>query len=318
MNPPPTSGDRQLATSELRLSMRAATKFLLDAVTFAAMGRSLIDTLILLAIVQANVTPIIADPELQRRFGAIDSPPLDELRRPISINAIAASLQLPFETVRRRVQQMARAGACEITTRGVVAPQRGLSSPVHNRVLETNYLAVRDLYLRLRRAGGLPPPSHQPPAPAAPLVRAVARISSDFVLRLTAPLVAISGNLIDGLALMAVFDINTAALPDVDEGEQTAAGFVPDARRRPATVRSVAERLGLPYEQTRRRLAALEAQGRCTRVEQGFIVPIGSLVRDDLMQAYVKSIASLHRMFAALAELGVLTEWEDELAKGRS
>ncbi len=74
----------------------------------------------------------------------------------------------------------------------------------------------------------------------------------------------------------------------------------------------------LPYEQTRRRLAALEAQGRCTRVEQGFIVPIGSLVRDDLMQAYVKSIASLHRMFAALAELGVLTEWEDELGESRS
>lgn len=314
MNPEPRGlPGRELSLPELRLAMRAAMQFLLDAAGFFR-ASDLTDSLILLAVVQANVAPIMADPALQRRYaGASDTPP-DELRRPISINAVAASLRLPFETVRRRVQQMASRGVCEITPRGLVTPQRVLSGPDHLDMLAVNEQAVRALYLRLRRNNILPPPAEHPP-PEPPPVRAVARISSDFVLRLAEPLVGISGNLLEGLTLIAVFDINTRSLPDHLDGVD-APGFVPDDLRVPATVRAVADRLKVPYEQTRRRLAQLEAEGRCTRSGHGYLITSQTLARPDLMEAYRASVLSLFRMFANLSELGVLRGWEADLAGG--
>ncbi|MFC3078987.1 hypothetical protein ACFODL_12885 [Phenylobacterium terrae] len=309
---------RQVPLTVLRLAMRASNQFLLDAVVYASAGRDFTDNLILLAIIQANVAPITADPELQRRYATADAPPPDELRRPISINAVAASLQLPFETVRRRVVHMAEKGLCEITHRGLVVPESQVVPAAHVAILETNYRAVRGLYLRLRTAGCLPPPANSPPAPAAPPLRAVARLSSDFVLRLVDPMIRTAGSLVGGLTLLAVFDLNTRRIPDEERGDERAGpdGFVPDALRRPASVREVAERLALPYEQTRRRLAAFAAEGRCTRAGEGYVLSAQNLARADMLQAYRTSYGSLQRMFAGAGELGVLTEWEQELAAG--
>jgi DNA-binding Lrp family transcriptional regulator len=295
--------------------MRATSKFLLDAAIYFKSGGDLTDNLILLAIVQANVVPVMADPVLQRRYASAEAPPPGELRRPISINAIAASLQLPFETVRRRILQMAARQVCVITPRGLITSQRGLTSPAHLALLEANHQAVKELYIRLRRNGVLPAPAAHP-QPEAPPIRAVARISSEFVLRLTEPLVGIAGNLIDGLTLIAVFDLNTAGFPDQVRHDRGADSYVADDQRTPATVRAVAGRLGLPYEQTRRRLAHLKAEGRCIRAGQGYIITAQTLARPDLMEAYRSSVLSLHRMFAALAELGALAPWEAELADG--
>lgn len=312
-----TPAGRDPAFTELRETLRPAIKFLLDASAYFNSGGDVTDNLILLTIIQANVSPIMADPVLQRRYASADAPPPDELRRPISINAVSASLRLPFETVRRRVQRLAARGVCEITARGLITPQQTLNSPPHVAMLAANMEAVKALYVRLRRNGRLSPPTAQPPAPASPPIRAVARISSDFVLRLAEPLISIAGNLIDGLALIAVFDLNVGALPDQPPGEEGPVGPIADDQRSPATVRAVAERLNLPYEQTRRRLAHLESEGRCSRMGQGYIVPAQSLLRPDLLEAFGRAILSLSRMVAGLAELGVLTEWEAELAADR-
>jgi DNA-binding Lrp family transcriptional regulator len=313
-----TGAERQASLTVLRLAMRASNRFLLDSISFAGADRDLTDNLIVLAIVQANLSLIMADPELQRRYATAEAPPPDELRRPISINAVAASLRLPFETVRRRVMHLAEKGLCDITPRGLVVPQREVAAPEHVALLQANFLAVRDLYLRLRRGECLAPPAAGPPAPASPPIRAVARISSDFVLRLVDPVLLTAGSLAGGFTLLALFDLNTRSLPDEERGDETPgpAGFVSDDLRRPASVRAVAERLRLPYEQTRRRLAAFEAEGRCTRIADGYILSSESLARANMMQAYRSSYVSLHRMVAALAELGVLSDWERELAGG--
>lgn len=312
------SGDRQSPPlPALRLAMRAANRFLLDAVVFAAAGRDVMDNLILLAIVQANVAPIMADPELQLRYAAADSPPPNDLRRPISINAIAASLRLPFETVRRRVVHLAERGECEITARGIVVPDNKVVAPAHVAVLRTNYEAVGELYRRLRTNGCLPAPAVLPPPPASAPLRAVARLSSDLVLRLIDRVIMATGSLTGGLTLLAVFDLNTRVLPDRERGDERPGpdGFVPDAMRRPASVRAVSERLGLPYEQTRRRLSTLAAERRCTRVDDGYMLTSADLARAEMMATYRGCFASLQRMFSALAELGVLTEWERELSR---
>lgn len=308
--------DRQVPLTVLRLSMRAAVQFLLDVIVFASAGRDFTDNVILLAIVQANLAQISADPALQRRYAAAETPPPDELRRPISINAVAASLRLPFETVRRRVVHLAERGECEITPRGLVVPEGQVIAPAHVAILDTNYRAVRSLYLRLRASDCLPPPTGSSPPPEAAPLRAVARISSDFVLRLVDPVIATAGSLAGGFTLLAVFDLNCRSFTEQDRGDEREgpAGFVPDELRRPVGVRAVAERLGLPYEQTRRRLAAFAAEGRCTRVGDGYLLTSENLARDDMLRAYRSSYANLVRMFASIGELGVLSEWEKELA----
>jgi DNA-binding Lrp family transcriptional regulator len=314
----PGAADRQISLPELRLSMRASNQFLLDAVVFASAGRDFTDNLILLAIVQANLALVTADPQLQLKYAAADSPPPDSMRRPISINAVAASLRLPFETVRRRVVHLSDQGICEITPRGVVVPERQVVSPGHLAILETNYHAVRKLYLRLRTGGCLPEPAVSRPPPQALPLRAVARLSSDFVLRLLDPVIATVGSLSGGFTLLAIFDLNTRGLNDDERGDMTpgAAGFVPDSLRRPATVRAVAERIGLPYEQTRRRLAAFVEEGRCSRAADGYVLSAENLARADMIETYRSCHLALQRMFAALGELGVLREWEAELRDG--
>lgn len=308
--------DRQVPLTVLRLSMRAAVQFLLDVIVLASAGRDFTDNVILVAIVQANLAQLNADPALQRRYAAVETPPPDELRRPISINAVAASLRLPFETVRRRVVHLTEKGECEITPRGLVVPQRLVLESDHVAILENNYRAVRALYLRLRAADCLPPPAGSPPPPEAAPVRAVARISSDFVLRLVDPVIATAGSLAGGFTLLAVFDLNSRGFTDGDRGDERSGpdGFVQDELRRPVGVRAVAERLGLPYEQTRRRLAAFAAEGRCTRTGDGYLLTSKDLARADMMLAYRNGYASLLRMFAAIGDLGVLTEWERDLA----
>ena len=97
-----------------RLTMRASVALVLDLVKVCRTGRTLNDGAIALSIIQANIDPIIRDPELQRAYATLDCPPPDDLRRPVSVNSIANALRLrAFKPVAARaaVSQPAVQGA---------------------------------------------------------------------------------------------------------------------------------------------------------------------------------------------------------------
>ncbi len=71
-----------------------------------------------MAINQANNAPLTRDPEARARYGGLDALAPDGERRPVSINAVAASLGLPFETVRRRIRRLAAEQVCVAVGRG--------------------------------------------------------------------------------------------------------------------------------------------------------------------------------------------------------
>jgi predicted ArsR family transcriptional regulator len=75
--------------------------------------------LVFTAIRAANVQHIVnAVPEANRDIVR------DSNRRPVSIAAIAASMRLPYETVRRHVAKLVRDGKCiRVGRRGVMAPE---------------------------------------------------------------------------------------------------------------------------------------------------------------------------------------------------
>ena len=308
----------QPSFATIRLVNRLAVPCILDAVMVGRLDRDFLDALILLAVVQANVAPISRDPDLNRAYGGYDEPPPDELRRPVSINAVAHSLRLPYETVRRRIVRMARAGACDLGDQGVIVPARELASPQHLAAMMAIWEQIRRLYCRLRDLGLLddmiPAEDRERWAAnaAEPPLRAVMRVASDYMLRLVENVTLRFDSLIAGVVWFAILRANTEQLPESEYGAagEAAQDFVDDARRRPVRISALAQRLGAPPETVRRYAAELVAAGLCLRTRQGFLVPAEVLSRPNAVKIMRDNFRDLQRMFAAFAQLGVLAEWD--------
>lgn len=307
--------------ASLRVAARIANGFALDLVKLGGFGRDVIDALLLCAISQANVAQITRSPELQQRYALLDQPPPDDLRRPVSISAIANSLRIPFETARRRISALIDLGVVVSQRRGVIIPAAPLNSPYYRAGAAAHYELVRQLYLRLRGIGlleDLPRPANAAYDPENPPVRLVIRLSSDYVLRLAEPLNEHIGDLVSGIVLMDIIHANTQHLPDTQGGQAdadwAAAGFVPDTARRPVRASALAERLGMAHETVRRHLARLAAADRCERNGDGYIVPARVLTREPFVRFMVDNQSHLHRLFAQLSDYGVLSEWERQVA----
>jgi hypothetical protein len=306
----------QVPLSRLRVLGRISVAFILDIVRTGRMDREFLDGLIILAIVQANVTPVLSDQGLQRAYADYDSVPPDAVRRPVSISAVAQSLKLPYETVRRRVAQLADEPGFELTPQGILINGEMLSNPAHRAVVLANYELIRDFYLRLRRLGALAEVAAgaAPSQPgAAPPVRAVVRVSSDYLLRIIDVLTANIGDLVRGLVFLAVIVANTEHFGDEEQGADNGgpASFLPDELRRPVNVATISARLGVPHETVRRHAARLVQDRFCQRSPEGLIVPAHVLARPNFVQLMGENNAHVRRMFASLAKVGVVAEWED-------
>lgn len=303
---------------DARLTGRLAIAYVLDAVANARGDSHLLDTLLYATISQANVMQISRQADLQVAFAGAHEAPPDEMRRPVSMNALATSLSLPFETVRRRVRGLIRRGVCQAVDGGVVVPTAVVSSPDYLRVTTAAYDRLAAFYRQLRRLDllhDLPPANVELQADLAPL-RTVARISTDYLLRVVDSLVRAVGNLIEGLILLEIVRSNTEHLrPDQRGGEGAlAADFVADRLRRPVSITAVAQRLGLPIETVRRHVGELQQRGLCRRGAGGLTVPAEVLARPAFAEFSSENLTNMHRMFASLSQLGVLAVWDRQPA----
>jgi len=305
------------SNSSLRVAARLAVGVALDLAKISGFGRDMVDGLLLVAISQANVALITRDPELQRTYATLDRPPPDDLRRPVSINAVAGSLRLPYETTRRRVAALVKAGVLQSTPRGLILPLAPLNSAFYHMAAEANYELLRTLYFRLRKIGllsDLVRPNAPPFDPGHPPIRLVIRLSADYILRLVDQLNQYLGDLVSGLVFLDVFQANTEHLADTEGGddgnEWHEEDFVPDTDRRPVRAADIARRLSIAHETVRRHLIRLVAQGRCERSDDGYWVSSHILASDPLLDIVLANQSNLQRLFAALAEAGVLSEWE--------
>ena len=116
----------------IRAANRLVANYLLrnvEVVSEAAEG-DLLGGLIFAAIVQANVRQISNSPKLSKTYGQMDAIPPDEMRTPVSVNALAESLKIPYETTRRHVNKLIKDGFCiKVGTRGLIVPGSVLGSP---------------------------------------------------------------------------------------------------------------------------------------------------------------------------------------------
>lgn len=307
----------QPSLTTLRVAARAANGFALDLVRLGGFGRDVIDGLLLVAIGAANVAPITRDPVLQLKYATLDQAPPNELRRPVSINAVAASLRLPFETTRRRIRKLEELGTIETTPKGVIIGSGPINSPFYRMAFAAHYQLVRALYGRLWRLGllrELPRGRDTVFDPADPPIRLVTRLSRDYVLRLIEPMTEHLGDLLTGVILMCVIHANTGHLPDTEAGTNAEGveGYLPDDRRQPVRAATISQQLGVSHETVRRHLKTLVDEDRCVVVEGGYIVPGRILARAPFVRYMLDNQIHMQRLFNALAEAGVTAAWDAE------
>jgi hypothetical protein len=107
--------------------------------------------LVNLALVQANVAHL---DRAGSGFASLDSVPPDEVRRPVSVLALSASMGLPYETTRRHVAKMVKTGQCQRVKGGVIVPAAVVEEDTRrSEMLEQNMINLRRLYRNLRNAG---------------------------------------------------------------------------------------------------------------------------------------------------------------------
>jgi DNA-binding Lrp family transcriptional regulator len=313
-------GRREAKPRSLWPAARLLVDFVMDVAEIARGGGSILDVLIVTVIVDANVAGFAFDGDLQRTYATLAAPPPDALRRPVTISTVAAAAGLPYETVRRRVGRLARAGECVVGPEGVIVPTARLVSPAYVLAAEGRYRCTRELYEALVGAGILrrddpeSPRARQRVAASgseAP-VRLCNRLLSEYYLRMMKLMIRQVGDPVNGLILLGVARANMAGqAPDAS----AAAAFLPGGSRRPASRSLVACQLGIPHETVRRRLIELEARGYCRAVRRGVVVDVRAVRHPDAIELFRRNQRHLLRLFARLRRSGVLDYWDTQSAR---
>lgn len=303
------------AEGRLRLAWRiapACMDFILNIEQASRNTESIVDGLLFAAIQSANVSPISRDPALQVAYAMIGDAPPDDLRRPVSVNAVAQSLRMPFETARRRVQGLVRMGAVEVTPRGVLVAKSALGDMrfLTNAILRHEHL--KTFYLDMKAQGLAPAPASGalPTWPTPPL-RLTNRLIWEYMLRVADDLGAISGDATRGVILLAMTQENTRGFR---HDQLTAWTRDPLGLGQPVRNRKLAERLKLSSETMRRYMIALEELGFCLRGPAGLLAVTTPSVRATLDKLVLDNLANVQRLFVRLRQFGVLADWDSDSA----
>ena len=99
--------------------------------SFTGLYGDVVTGTILVAMIAANVRHVTGDPVLARRYAEEDTPPPDSQRRPVALRVLARAIDLPFETVRRRVAAQVAAGNVVWRGDGAIVPTHVLLDERH-------------------------------------------------------------------------------------------------------------------------------------------------------------------------------------------
>jgi predicted transcriptional regulator len=152
-NGAPSNFLRRMARSTNSFYLRTA-----EVLADAADG-DLVRGIVFLGVIQANIQTLNSDLDLSLQYGGVENIPPDDIRRPISVYALAQSLDLPYETTRRYVQKMIEDGRCVREPAGIVAPATVLAQPPIRAAVERNYANLSNFTRTLLKDGLDPRPT---------------------------------------------------------------------------------------------------------------------------------------------------------------
>ena len=217
-----------------------------------------------------------------------------------SINALAASLSRPFETVRRHVIGMIDAGICQRFDGGVLlspAPER--EADILSFYQESANLLI-GLAERLTE-GGVPLP--------CAVTTAEDQLGRVINSALDIGLVALENNehshwfeLVLHGAL--IYENGRDIMGSPALARQYGNTVLPDELRRPVKIRMLAQTYGIPYATVRRHIDAMLTAGRVLKQRSGYILNTEWTGRDERIEMSNRTVDYLLKQFRALAAAG--------------
>lgn len=271
--------------------------------TRGVVGGDLVSSLVLPAILQANVQHLDRDPATTRRHLALDGGFPDAERRPTNISGVASSLGVPRETVRMKLEVMVAAGLVERSEAGVIVPSRVLTSdlflPVVPRLLDAAAEFVAGLAddgcAGLRRGERLADP-------VWPVAGAVLRLTTAHALRGVARLRSLSPDrpLMSSFVLLAVR--HECRLP----------ADLRSAPVAPVSGAHIARTYDVPLETVRRQLHRLVEAGLLARTEAGYH-PVGH-ARHATPAGIGGVVADTRKLVRRLRHCGAVTPAPDSVS----
>lgn len=291
---------RHATQANIRLNLR------IIQATRRCLGGDLERSLIFAAISAANVGQIEDDARLSRLYAHRPIP--DDLRRPIRIQRISESLELPRETTRVKVRQLLEHGLLTETREGLVMCESALQAPAFRAMFAAYMASLAEAVESLAEIGacGLRPGDRlaTPPFPAMwSAVRLVTQhaLRGVVVLRAHAPTL----NLFQAFLLLAMAH---QAAPG--QAEPTLASSPsPQARsagtaRRAISASALAIFTGYPRETVRRNLKVMCRGGWLIQGPGGFaLAPPGAEADRDVTR---RNSADLERLIRRLRNVDAL------------
>ena len=138
-----------------RVASRLSSEYFLRSLLLIAplTDNDFLTSVVSLAIIGANTAHLDQDLPQGAKYGSLEDVPPDEVRKPVSVMAVAETLGIPYETARRHVNKLLKAGRCERLGGGVIVPRRAIDDPVRDAAMLSNLVNLRRLFRGLKRAG---------------------------------------------------------------------------------------------------------------------------------------------------------------------
>ena len=114
--------------------------------------------MVFLSVMLGNVAPHLDDWTETRAFAGLETQTPDGIREPMSVQSVAESLGIPFETVRRRVRRLRDLGLLASSTKGLVVAPGAMARPGLKRLVLEASAANEDLVDDALRLGLMDPP----------------------------------------------------------------------------------------------------------------------------------------------------------------
>lgn len=272
-----------------------------------AIDQDLIPSMLFLAIARDNTRNLTATDQGSTEHGALDEIPPDALRTPVSVYVVAREMSVPYETARRYVAKLIKAGLCERVRDGIIVPACVYERPALRQATLRNWDQTLAFLRALAQAGLERPPGQSADQDQR---RQVVRLSTEFFLDEMAMLArTIASDPANALLYVAVVRANTWHLtvdPELFSKYAGLEAIPPDAARRPVSVYAMARDLRIPYETTRRYAHRLEQAGMVERTPSGgLVVPARVHARPALMAGTDSYYHAVCAYVGRLAALGV-------------
>jgi hypothetical protein len=218
-----------------------------------------------------------------------------------SVNSLAASLSRPFETVRRHVLAMEKAGVCARTNSGIILSPSPDREPEIIRFYQAQATALRVLAIDLA-ARDIPLPAADGAAPNALLLMANAALDIGLVALENNPHSNWSELILHGTLIYE-------NARDVMENPELATAYsdkvIPDELRRPVKIRALSDTYGMPYATVRRHIDTMISIGAMQRKRSGYVLKTDWTAEPARLEMSDQTVQYLLRNLRTLAAAGV-------------